>query len=160
MITCRKSFSTLATYRNAARYVHVEIWAAGSGKAVQRSQGWFDTNVMVSQLVNLSWKFPIEVHKQVQPDRSFSPLTCTRKPAFLTPFSCRCLEPRYPRRWFIPYFQQMQFCSEVLPQRKPADLEQREVAQCSARGWLTPAKEEGQQQGVTFFNTEREPCIC
>lgn len=99
VITCRKSFPTIATYGNTACYIHAESRAAGSGKDVRRSQGWFDTSVVVSQVVNLSWQFPLEVHKQVQPDKNDSPLTCARKIAFLTPFSCNCLKSGYPRHW-------------------------------------------------------------
>lgn len=39
----------------------------------------------------------------------------------------------------------------MLPQSKPADLEQSDAAQCSSWAQLISAKEEGQQQGVTFL---------
>lgn len=53
---------------------------------------------MVSQVVHLSWKFPVEAHKQLQPDKNYSPLTWTRTRVLLTP-SCHCLKLQYPRCW-------------------------------------------------------------
>lgn len=161
MITCRKSFPTLATYGNFTCYFHAEIWAAGSGKDVQ---GHKDDLILTSWFHRLSiyhkkslWRFTNRSNQARVTLLSHVP---GKQPSLHpSPVIAWNHHNSVKTHWFIPSFKQIQFCLEMPAQSKPADSKAKWRCAVLSPG-MAGMSEGGRAAAGDHFYTERERCIC
>lgn len=121
----------------------------GLGKVHKGHQDDLTLMTWIHRLSNLSGKFPVEAHKQVQADE-FSPPTSTRRTALLKPCLYLKSQSETSVTQFFPLLS-AEFCWELPPQNK-ADLEVKQGGSELCLGKADPRQEEGQQQGDSIWS--------